>query len=128
MLQAAVAGKIETLVLLGADPLCDFPDRNLAAEAIQKVKTVVAIDNFVTASVAKLTLFCRRRPTENKGHHNKYRRPRQQSHPKNNSPRVDSRWLDDRDGACVASWWRLGLTSKDEIWREIEKVAPSHTG
>ena len=39
MLRAAASGDLDTLILIGADPLSDFPDRNLAAEAIQKSKT-----------------------------------------------------------------------------------------
>ena len=53
MLRAAAAGEIETLVLLGADPLADFPDRDLAARAIEQATTVIAVDAFVTASVAE---------------------------------------------------------------------------
>ena len=48
MLRAAASGDLDTLILIGADPLSDFPDRNLAAEAIQKVKTLIAVDTFVT--------------------------------------------------------------------------------
>lgn len=129
MLQAAVAGKIETLVLLGADPLCDFPDRNLAAEAIQKVKTVIAIDNFVTASVAQADIVL---PVTAYGEQSgtttniegRVSRVTQKITPPGST----------RDDWMIATElaWRLGgdlgLTSKEEIWREIEQVAPSHAG
>ena len=49
---AAAAGQIEVLVLLGADPLGDFPDRDLAARAVAGARTVIALDQFATASVA----------------------------------------------------------------------------
>ena len=129
MLQAAAAGEIETLILLGADPLCDFPDRNLAAEAIQKVKTVVAIDNFVTSSVAQADIVL---PATAYGEQNgtttniegRVSRVIQKITPPGST----------RDDWMIATElaWRLGgdlgLTSKDEIWREIEQVAPSHNG
>ncbi len=129
MLQAAVAGKIETLVLLGADPLRDFPDRNLAAEAIQKVKTVIAIDNFVTASVAQADIVL---PVTAYGEQSgtttniegRVSRVTQKITPPGST----------RDDWMIATElaWRLGgdlgLTSKEEIWREIEQVAPSHAG
>lgn len=51
ILQAAAAGKIDTLILLGADPLSDFPDRNLAERALAGARTVVASDLFLTESV-----------------------------------------------------------------------------
>ncbi len=51
ILQAAAAGKLETLVLLGADPLDDFPDKALAKKAFENVATVIAVDCFFNESV-----------------------------------------------------------------------------
>jgi len=51
MLEAAAAGVITTLVLLGADPLADFPDRDLATRALERAN-VIAVDTFPTASTA----------------------------------------------------------------------------
>ncbi len=50
ILRAAVAGDIDTLVLLGADPMADFPDRQLAEEALDNVGTIIAVDTFLTES------------------------------------------------------------------------------
>ena len=50
MLEAAAAGSITTLVLLGADPLRDFPDAALARKALDTVETLIAVDLFVTDS------------------------------------------------------------------------------
>jgi NADH-quinone oxidoreductase subunit G len=50
ILDAAADGRITTLVLLGADPLQDFPDRELARRALERVEKVVAIDLFVNDS------------------------------------------------------------------------------
>src|SRR5206468_3185600 len=50
ILRAAVDGRLQGLVLLGADPVSDFPDRDLAEEALAKVPFVVAVDAFPTAS------------------------------------------------------------------------------
>ncbi|MCY3786939.1 MAG: NADH-quinone oxidoreductase subunit NuoG [bacterium] len=52
ILVAAAAGRIDVLVLLGADPLADFPDRELARRALERAGTVIAVDVFATASVA----------------------------------------------------------------------------
>jgi NADH-quinone oxidoreductase subunit G len=51
MLRAAADGKLDVLVLLGADPLSDFPDRDLAQRALEGAGTVIAVDIFPTASV-----------------------------------------------------------------------------
>lgn len=50
MLQAAAEGRITTLVLLGADPVADFPDRALALEALAAVEHVVAVDTYLNES------------------------------------------------------------------------------
>ena len=53
ILRAAAEGRIEVLVLLGADPVCDFPDRALAERALEQVGTVIAVDQFLTASSSR---------------------------------------------------------------------------
>jgi len=49
-LQAAAEGKIDCLVLLGADPLTDFPDTDLARRALAGARRIIAIDTFLTKS------------------------------------------------------------------------------
>ncbi len=56
ILRAAVAGQIDTLLLLGADPIADFPDRNLVTRAFNEVNTVIAVDTFLTDSSARADL------------------------------------------------------------------------
>jgi len=51
ILRAASEGQIDTLVLLGADPLADFPDRDLAERGVAGARTVIACDQFLTESV-----------------------------------------------------------------------------
>ena len=51
-LQAAADGKLEILVLLGADPLNDCPDADLARRALAGARRVVAIDTHPTESTA----------------------------------------------------------------------------
>ena len=50
ILRAAVDGKLHVLVLLGADPLADFPDRGLAEQALASVGTIIAVDAFANDS------------------------------------------------------------------------------
>ena len=47
ILRAAVAGQVDTLVLVGCDPLAEFPDRELARAALEQVDTVVAVSAFL---------------------------------------------------------------------------------
>ena len=52
ILEEAAAGRLELLILLGADPLADFPDKALAERALQGVRRVVAVDMFANESLA----------------------------------------------------------------------------
>jgi NADH-quinone oxidoreductase subunit G len=57
ILRAAAAEEIDTLILLGADPINDFPDASLARDALETVTTVIAVDAFSTASTALADVF-----------------------------------------------------------------------
>jgi NADH-quinone oxidoreductase subunit G len=57
MLRAAADGKLHVLVLLGADPLADFPDRALAQRALDTVGTIIAVDGFVNDSNRRASVF-----------------------------------------------------------------------
>ena len=52
ILRAAARGEIDVLVLVGADPLNDFCDRDLAYRGLRGASTVVAVDLFVNDSAA----------------------------------------------------------------------------
>ena len=56
MLELAAAGKIECLVLLGADPLCDVPDADLARRAINGARNIITIDTFITESSSQANI------------------------------------------------------------------------
>ncbi len=50
ILEAAADGRIDVLVLLGADPISDFPDPRLAERAVAGARTVIAVDTFLNES------------------------------------------------------------------------------
>jgi len=50
VLRAAAAGKLELLVLLGADPLNDCPDTSLARRALAGARRVISIDTHLSES------------------------------------------------------------------------------
>ncbi len=56
ILKAAAQGEIDTLVLLGADPLGDFPDSTLAEAAFANIKTLIAVDGLLNTSSARATI------------------------------------------------------------------------
>jgi NADH-quinone oxidoreductase subunit G len=52
ILEAAAAGRIGCLVLLGADPAADVPDADLARRALAGARRVIAIDTFLSRSTS----------------------------------------------------------------------------
>jgi NADH-quinone oxidoreductase subunit G len=50
ILALAAAGKIDTLVLLGADPLSDVPDADLARRGLAGARNIISVDTFMTPS------------------------------------------------------------------------------
>jgi NADH-quinone oxidoreductase subunit G len=56
ILEAAASGAIDVLVLVGADPLADVPDTDLARRALLGARDVVAVDAFITDSVARASV------------------------------------------------------------------------
>jgi NADH-quinone oxidoreductase subunit G len=52
ILQDARDGTTQCLILLGADPLSDFPDTALARQALANATSVIAIDTFLTESAS----------------------------------------------------------------------------
>jgi NADH-quinone oxidoreductase subunit G len=52
ILEAAAAGRIGCLVLLGADPAADVPDADLARRALAGARRVIAVDTFLSRSTS----------------------------------------------------------------------------
>ena len=69
VLKAASVGEIDVLVLLGADPLNDFSDRAVAANALDGAGSVIAVDLFVNDSAARAAdvVLAAAGPTETEG-------------------------------------------------------------
>jgi NADH-quinone oxidoreductase subunit G len=57
ILRAAADGKVRVLVLVGADPVSDFPDATLARRAIDAVDTIIAVDGFESESTTRADVF-----------------------------------------------------------------------
>jgi NADH-quinone oxidoreductase subunit G len=129
ILATAADGRLQGLVLLGADPANDFPDRQLARRALAGAGFVVAIDTFLTDSsrhadvVLPAATYAERRGTTT-----------------NLEGRITG--LGQKVTPPGVAWpdWMiaselavrlgadLGFESIDDIWDEIEQLAPSHAG
>ena len=129
MLEAAAAGRLETLVLLGADPLVDVPDRDLVERAFAGVGSVVAIDLFATDSAQRADVLLPAAGFAEIGGtttniEGRVSRLGQKITPPGTA-RAD--WM-----IAVELAWRLegdlGLSSLEQIWSEIEQVSPLHAG
>ena len=129
ILQAAADGQIGVLILLGADPLGDFPDRKLADEALDGVETIIASDLFLNTSSARAHIvFPAAGFAERRGTHT------------NLEGRITcQRQIVTPPGTARADWAiatelarqlgaDFGFGAPEEVWDEITRVAPSHRG
>jgi NADH-quinone oxidoreductase subunit G len=129
ILRAAADGKIDTLVLVGADPLRDFPDRTLAERGLTGARTVVAVDTLPNESNARADVVLAAAAfSEVDGTTTNLEGRVTTLDQKVTSPgtaRAD--WLIAADLA-VRLGTDFGYTAADEIWSEVERVAPAHAG
>jgi NADH-quinone oxidoreductase subunit G len=129
VLAAAADGRIHALVLLGADPLADFPDRGLARRALAATGFVVAVDLFATESVraADVVLpaagYAERAGTTTNLEGRVSRLGQKVTPP--GTARAD--WMIAAELAPRLGN-DLGFRSLEDIWDEIERVAPSYAG
>ncbi|HEX2065016.1 MAG TPA: molybdopterin-dependent oxidoreductase, partial [Acidimicrobiales bacterium] len=129
IMAAAARGQMQGLLLLGADPVTDYPDRQLARQALAGAGFVVAVDTFLTASsvhadvVLPAAAYAERSGTTT-NIEGRITRLGQKIVP----PGVA--WPDWVIAVELAARLGadLGVESLDAIWGEIERVAPSHAG
>ncbi|MEY2458321.1 MAG: NADH-quinone oxidoreductase subunit [Acidimicrobiaceae bacterium] len=129
ILTAAAEGRIDVLVLLGADPVTDFRDHDLAQRAVAGARTVVAIDTFMNRSTEKADIVLPAAGyAETDGTTTNLEGRISVLERKVTPP-----------GTARADWmlaaelaYRLGadlnLESVEGIWSEIEALAPAHAG
>ena len=126
---AAAEGRVQALVLLGADPACDFPDRRLAREAVAGAGFVVAVDTFLTESSRHADVVL---PAAAFGE-----RPGTTTNLEGRVTRLGQKIV--APGVAWPDWMiavelahrlgeELGVESLDDIWEELCRLAPSHAG
>jgi NADH-quinone oxidoreductase subunit G len=125
----AASGKVQGLILLGADPLADLPDRELARRALTGAGFVVAVDSFLTPSVEHADVVLpaamySERPGTTTNLEGRVTRLGQKIVP----PGVA--WPDWMIAVelTIALGADLGVETIDELFDEIVMLAPSHAG
>jgi NADH-quinone oxidoreductase subunit G len=129
MLRALVDGSMGAVVLLGSDPIGDFPDRGLAEEALGSAGFVVAVDGFLSASAALADVVL---PVAIA-----HERTGTTTNIEGRVTRLAQKLVS--PGQCWPDWMvaaeladrltgGLGVSSAAELWDEIERLAPSHAG
>jgi len=129
ILAAAADGKLDVLVLLGADPLSDFPDHDLARRALAGARTVIAVDTLPNASVRQADVvlpaagYAETDGTTTNLEGRVSRLAQKVTPP--GTARAD--WIIAAELAYRLGD-DLGLESLDDIFTEMARVAPSHQG
>jgi len=129
ILSAAAEGRIQALILLGADPLADFPDRALARRALAGAGYVVAVDLFLTESARQAdVVLAAAGPGEKSGTTTNIEGRVTVLNQKVTAPgtaRPD--WILAAELAARLGH-DLGFDSLGSVFSEIERLAPSHAG
>jgi NADH-quinone oxidoreductase subunit G len=129
MLNAAAEGRLAGLVLLGADPLADFPDRTLAKRGLQGAGFVAGIDCFLTESLQHADVVL---PAATYGE-----RPGSFTNIEGRVTRLGQKitppgvaWPDWMIAAELAFrlGGDLGFDDLPSVWNEIERLSPAHAG
>ena len=129
MLGALADGSMEAVVLVGSDPVGDFPDRALAEEALGRAGFVVAVDGFLSPSAALADVVL---PVAIA-----HERTGTTTNIEGRVTRLAQKLV--APGQCWPDWMvaaelaerlgdGLGVSSAAELWDEIERLAPSHRG
>ncbi|MHB8467742.1 MAG: NADH-quinone oxidoreductase subunit NuoG [Acidimicrobiales bacterium] len=129
MLQAAAEGRLQALVLLGADPLSDFPDRELARRALTSIGCIIALDTFLTESSRHATVVLAAAGYGEKAGTT----TNIEGRVTNVTQKVVARGTAWADWMIASELARrlggdLGFDSVEEVWDEIERLAPAHHG
>ena len=117
------------LVLLGADPLADVPDADLATRGIAGAGTVIAVDRFLTASAEQAdVVLAAAGPAEVDGTTTNL-----EGRVSAVTRKITAPGTAREDWMIAAELSRLlgtdlGLTSPTQILEEIAALAPSHAG
>ncbi|MFP5317215.1 MAG: NADH-quinone oxidoreductase subunit NuoG [Acidimicrobiia bacterium] len=129
MLQAADQNHLQALVLLGADPINDVPDRALARRALAAVNFTVAVDCFANESsrhadvILPVVTFAERPGTTT----NLEGRVSSLSQKVTGPGTARPDWMIAAELALRLGG-DLGFDSLDAIAAEIERLAPAHAG
>ena len=129
MLAALADGSMDAVVLVGADPLGDFPDRRMAEEALERASLVVAVDAFLSPSAALADVVL----PACMAHERAGTTTSIEGRVTRVSPKVvapGQAWPDWMVASELAArlGGDLGATNVAELWDEIERLAPSHAG
>jgi len=129
MLAALTDGSMDALVMVGADPVGDCPDRALAEEALARASFVVAVDTFLSPSAALADVVLPAAMMHERGGTT--------TNIEGRVTRVAQKLVG--PGQCWPDWMvavelaarlggDLGVESVGELWDEIERLAPAHAG
>ena len=128
ILHRAAGGGIDTLVLLGADPLSDFPDPTLVEAALQKVSNLISVDTLLnfTSTGADVVFPAAATATEVNGSFTNIEgrvSPVAQKVTPPGTARAD--WMIAAELAAQLGA-DLGFIDVDELWAELAQASPLH--
>jgi NADH-quinone oxidoreductase subunit G len=129
ILTAAADGDLDALVLVGADPIADFPDAGLAQLALEKASFVLAIELFPTASVQRAdVVFPSTAAAERPGTFTNLERRLQKLEELLAPPGSARAPWEALSSLASAMGTDLGWGTIEDVWAAIRSEVPTHDG
>jgi NADH-quinone oxidoreductase subunit G len=129
MLEAAAAGELDALVLVGADPIRDFPDAALARRALEKMPFTLVVELFATdsAQLADVVLPSAASP-ERDGTYTNLERRLQKLEPLVPAPGSAREPWRAMAALAAALGQDFGWATIDDVWNDIRNEVVTHSG
>ena len=129
ILEAAAGNEIDALVLVGADPISDFPDSGLARRALERAPFVLAIELFPTPSVMHAdVVFPSAAGAERDGTYTNLERRLQRLEALVASPGSARPPWEAIADLAAAMGSDFGWANIDDVWSDIRSEVPTHAG
>jgi NADH-quinone oxidoreductase subunit G len=127
ILTAAARGELDALVLVGADPIGDFPDQELALDALDIGVFTIAIEIFPTESAVRADILLPATAyAERQGTFTNLERRLQKLEKLVDAPGSSRDGWEILQGIARAAGDDWGWRSFDDVWKDIRAHVPTH--
>jgi NADH-quinone oxidoreductase subunit G len=129
ILEAAAEGELDALLLVGADPIADFPDADLARRALDRCPFTVVMELFATETAGRAdVVFPSAAAPEREGTFTNLERRLQKLEPSISAPGSAREPWRAMAELAAALGQNCGWQTLGDVWADIKKEVATHAG